>query len=358
LEQTKKVKPRKKKTNILQAKRPKLPVELKISTNESMLQSSENELISREVVQGYAKCTSDICVRMGWSKHSEFLTTLKKGTFVWIFEINYNRANIYFGEQNGWCTIFLENEQRFLLSQGTNQKQAKELYNAQFMDIVDYDVDMYEEEYLFSGMDFGNVFDAFHNLRYKKIIEKEKSKFWKKHFNSIADPKMEEDLYMSKKDDSKEQQRVRRNRIKFKRVLNQEYEEWEKIKVVRESEAREKRRVKLERYVEELRERKKAELESEQEQLEKKNANLQYYLEELEKLELEREKNKVKVPRRRYKWVSRGYIGCVYYLPSGRGTIAFQAGPFFNSMPWLSRRRRRRRRNKKPKKYKFIMVSY
>jgi len=255
---------------------------------------SENELISREVVQGYAKCTSDVCVRMGWSKNSEFLTTLKKGTFVWIFEINYNRANIYFGEQNGWCTIFLENEQRFLLSQQINQKQAKELYNAQFMDIVDYDVDMYEEEYLFSGMDFGNVFDAFHNLRYKKIIEKQKSKFWKKHFKSIADPKMEEDLYMSKKDDSKEQQRVRRNRIKFKRVLNEEYEEWERKKVVRESEAKEKRRVKLERYVEELREKKKAELESEQEQLENKNANLQYYIEELEKMKRQEEEARIK----------------------------------------------------------------
>jgi hypothetical protein len=86
--------------DISQARRPKLQKKLK-------------SRCVRKLEQVYAKCTSDICVRVGWSKNSEFLTTLKKNTYVRIAETKENRAHIYFGEKNGWCTIFLEKEQRF-----------------------------------------------------------------------------------------------------------------------------------------------------------------------------------------------------------------------------------------------------
>jgi len=82
----------------------------------SILRMTPRELKQITIPLGYAICTSCICVRAGHSKNSEFITNLEKGYRVIVVKIKENRAKILFHEMFGWCTIFSERDQRYLLS--------------------------------------------------------------------------------------------------------------------------------------------------------------------------------------------------------------------------------------------------
>jgi len=108
---------------------------------------------SMKMQQGYANTLSKICVRKECSKQSHVLTTLDSGSVVFVLDIVGQRAKIDFnGEELGWCTFFLESEQRFLLRHEKNQKKAKQCFDAQ-----DH-VNMYEEQY-FEYVDHASGFD-------------------------------------------------------------------------------------------------------------------------------------------------------------------------------------------------------
>merc|ERR1712062_709003 len=72
--------------------------------------------VIKEIPLGYATCTSCICVRSGYSKNSNFITNVEKDYCVLVVKTKGNRAKIYFDEIFGWCTIYLEKQQRFLLN--------------------------------------------------------------------------------------------------------------------------------------------------------------------------------------------------------------------------------------------------
>jgi ankyrin repeat protein len=80
----------------------------------------------------YAIVMCNLCVRENSSKQSRFLTTLEREVIVFIMAIIDNRAQImYQNGQIGWCTIFLETEQRFLIQVHPDQILAKELFYSQ-----------------------------------------------------------------------------------------------------------------------------------------------------------------------------------------------------------------------------------
>jgi len=124
--------------------------------------------------QSYAITMSNICVREGHSKESKVLTTLGYGTIVFVLETKGNRAKICFcGQEVGWCTIYFEKEQRFLLFPCTNQNKGKILFDAQDIDPVD----LYEQEY----DDYEHLFPYCENVKMSKLkTKRQKSKDFKR----------------------------------------------------------------------------------------------------------------------------------------------------------------------------------
>jgi len=116
----------------------------KTKTSQSNYQTELNA-----IPLGYAICLSNICVRSGCSKKSEVVTNLEVGSCVLVLETHQKRAKIYFEEKIGWCTIFMENQKRYLLKHASNQEKAKALFESQYTDPVEiYESDFVAPHYL------------------------------------------------------------------------------------------------------------------------------------------------------------------------------------------------------------------